>query len=479
MRLFPRSHMFQIAVVAFLVILLLYNTRSLFGIDTTTTAAVTAPGFARTVSSSSFRTFVAYVRSVFDPSDTTFSRLHCPSIDSVSIRYEHLRGGEGPSLKYFFALDLRENIEVLSRLLTSIIEVVKFLGPTECALSIVEGNSDDGTLEVLAALVPGLTEIGLPYRLQHNNIDPTEGSLGTDVVRIQKLAELRNVALAPLTNYSRDGGGGAMYSATSTQAMKPPDGDTTVVFVNDVALCAEDMLELIHQRRRQGADMTCAMDWNFHRWTLSFYDLWIARTMGGHGFAQIPGTGPWKVTDRKLFPEDPEARRRYDERLPFQVFSCWNGLVAFTAAPLLGLAPSRAGVRPQVHVQEREREGGQEGREQEEGRLREPIRFRASRKGECFSGEPTLFCKDLWWAGFNRIAVVPSVNVEYSNAGSKAVKKQFGYTSEWTAANRGKEDEEGGIGLIRWSDQPPDTLWCVNIPVWQDQSYRPWNETLV
>ncbi|RYP78189.1 hypothetical protein DL771_000666 [Monosporascus sp. 5C6A] len=449
MRLFPRSHLLQIAVVAFLVVLLLANTQSLFGLDGA--ASFSAPGFSHVVSHSSFRSVVAYVRSVFDPSDTSFSRLACPSVDSVSIRYEHLRGGDGPNLKYFFALDLRQNIEVLSRLLASIVEVVKFLGPTECALSVVEGNSDDGTLEVLAALVPGLTEIGLPYRLQHSNVDPTEGSQGTDVVRIQKLAELRNVALAPLTNYSHDGE--ITYSATSTQTMKPPDGDTTVIFVNDVALCAEDMLELIHQRRQQRADMTCAMDWNFHQWTLSFYDLWIARTMGGHGFSSIPGTGPWKVTAEKLFPGEPETRARYDAKLPFQVFSCWNGLVAFTAAPLLGL--SRAGEKVTKETEERE-----------------PLRFRASRKGECFSGEPTLFCKDLWWAGFNRIAVVPSVNVEYSNAGSKAVKKKFGYTSDWTSV-------DDGSNLIQWNEQPPDSVWCVNIPVWQDQTYRPWNETLV
>jgi alpha-1,3-mannosyltransferase len=32
------------------------------------------------------------------------------------------------------------------------------------------------------------------------------------------------------------------------------DPNTTVVFSNDVALCMEDVLELIHQRTLQGAD---------------------------------------------------------------------------------------------------------------------------------------------------------------------------------------------------------------------------------
>ena len=55
-------------------------------------------------------------------------------------------------------------------------------------------------------------------------------SRGVD--RIQVLAELRNQALRPVLNATHE------YSA-----------EITVVFLNDVSLCMEDVLELIHQRR--------------------------------------------------------------------------------------------------------------------------------------------------------------------------------------------------------------------------------------
>lgn len=46
---------------------------------------------------------------------------------------------------------------------------------------------------------------------------------------------------------------------------------TTVVFIKDVALCKEGVLELVHQRNRQNADMTCAMDWTYMGSDPTFY----------------------------------------------------------------------------------------------------------------------------------------------------------------------------------------------------------------
>ncbi len=61
--------------------------------------------------------------------------------------------------------------------------------------------------------------------------------------RFTKLAQLRSMALEPLT------------AAPEVYA------NATVIFINDIAICAEDILELVHQRFAQGADMTCAFDW--------------------------------------------------------------------------------------------------------------------------------------------------------------------------------------------------------------------------
>lgn len=168
-------------------------------------------------------------------------------------------------IKYFFALDLKHVIELLPRLLGSIVEAIRFLGPDNCVLSIVEGNSNDGTPEVLEAL-------GTQYFLQSSNVNPNEG----EGQRIIGLAKLRNLALQPMLDDAR------RYSA-----------DSVVVFVNDVAICMEDILELVYQRSQLGADMTCAMDWTYVGRDPTFYDVWIPRTITGEAFFRIPEDRSW------------------------------------------------------------------------------------------------------------------------------------------------------------------------------------------
>jgi alpha-1,3-mannosyltransferase len=49
-----------------------------------------------------------------------------------------------------------------------------------------------------------------------------------------------------------------------------------VIFLNDVSVYMEDILELIHQRVYQQADMTCPMDWIFGKGLErepAFYDV--------------------------------------------------------------------------------------------------------------------------------------------------------------------------------------------------------------
>ena len=142
-----------------------------------------------------------------------------------------------------------------------------FLGPGNCAPSVVEGRSDDGTYEVLKLLGKAMGTIGAQYFFTTNEVDPTAEGVG----RIQDLAELRNQALWPLRGHGEE------FSVNST-----------VVFINDVAICMEDILELIHQRLYQNADMTCAMDWTYVGLDPTFYDVWIARGMNGDTFFNIP-----------------------------------------------------------------------------------------------------------------------------------------------------------------------------------------------
>jgi len=315
-------------------------------------------------------------------------------------------------IQYFFALDLRQCLGLLPRLIGSVVEVIKFLGPEQCALSVIEGPSDDGTGEVLAALRPGLDALTTTYYFRSRNFTSSEGD------RIARLAALRNMALQPLLNEAE------RYSIK-----------TTVIFLNDVAICHEDMLELVHQRRFLGADMTCAMDWTYAGKEPTFYDVWIARGMNGDSFFEIPPDGNWDLA-WNLFWNNPEAQQRFSAHQPFQVFSCWNGAVAFTAKPI----------------------------------VEKTISFRSAKSGECFQGEPQLFCKDLWFHGYDKIATVPAVNLEYTDDKAKKIKEAKGYTSQWVGAQDHVDE------AINWQLEPPERVKCMEN--WGNQSWLAWNESL-
>lgn len=355
-----------------------------------------------------------YLEAILSTQPSTLPNLQCPA--SNTTRYDALksRRPSDPAVQYFFALNLRQNLPLLPRLIGSIVEAIRFLGPKQCALSIVEGNSPDGTSDVLAALRPALEDLGVEYYFESSTIDPSKDN------RVARLAQLRNKALAPLL--------GLHGKVTS---------DTTVIFLNDVAACAEDILELVYQKGILGADMTCAMDWTYAGEHPTFYDVWIARTIDGDSFFEIPPDGNWNSA-WNLFWNADETRNRFFAQRPFQVFSCWNGATAFTAQPI----------------------------------LEEAVEFRAANEtaGECRQGEPQLFCKDLWFKGYRKIAVVPSVNLEYSVEKMKKIKEAKGFASDTVS----KQDPAGD--KIDWRLDPPKMVKCM--PTWANQYWQSWNETL-
>lgn len=165
--------------------------------------------------------------------------------------------------------------------------------------------------------------------------------------------------------------------------------------------------------------------------------------LSGNLFFDIPPNGSWDRSEF-LFPFDPEAKARFAFQRPFQVFACWNGAAVFTAKPIL------------------------------DGE----VDFRRVREGECFQGEPQLFCKDMWWAGYGKIAVVPSVNLEYTDEKGRWVKKVKKYTSDWVKQeNETEGDMEGAPPMkIEWKG-PPDEVKCM--PAFDRQEWLPWNESLV
>jgi alpha-1,3-mannosyltransferase len=366
-----------------------------------------------------------YLQAILNPSDTSFPRLSCPA--PTHTRYDYLKPtpSSTPSKpKYFFALDLYTCAPLLPRLLGSIVEAIRFLGPSNCVLSIVEGRSHDGTYEILRSLAPELAAWNITFYFTTNNVDPKAGN-GVD--RVEALAILRNQALHPLASVPDD------YSP-----------DTTVLFINDVALCMEDILELIHQRLLQKADMTCAMDWIYGGAT--FYDVWVSRALNGDQFFEIPQSGSWEFAEN-LFWNHPASKERWEAKKPFQVYACWNGATAFTAKPI----------------------------------LESTVKFRTVHRAksadeECYMGEPTLFCKDMWHEGYGRIAVVPSVNVGYDDEESVKVKQTHGRTGEWVEREAEMRELGDRDALIQWQSEPPPVVKCV--PTYERPLWVPWDQGL-
>ena len=363
-----------------------------------------------------------YVRAIMDPKDTYFDRLQCPK--PFTDRYKILNAQQNlrseskehrQEKRFFFALNLYQCEYVLPRLLGSVVEAIKKLGPEDCVLSIVGGRSDDLTTEILWALRKEIEALNVTYYLGTSDVDPWED--GHD--RITELAKLRNFALAPLY---------AQHQRWST--------DATVVFINDVSICTDDILELVYQKHFQKADMVCAMDWD--NLGTTYYDSWIGRSMNGDMFIEVPQDGSFQFASN-LFWNDKEARLRLDQKIPLQVFACWNGAVAFKAEPLL------------IHR----------------------LKFRAAYKNECYTGEPTLFCKDLWALGYSRIAVVSSVNVGYTDEESRRTKELHGYASG--NIQRAEQDLDL-VTEIQWKGSPPALVKCQFD--WTHSSWAPWDEGL-
>jgi alpha-1,3-mannosyltransferase len=355
----------------------------------------------------------AYIEAIMNPEDSAFDRLQCSRPNSD--RYAYLKSyGREYGKKYFFALLLHESVNLLPRLMGSIVEAMRFLGPENCVLSIVEGRSEDGTYEVLRKLQSSLDDLGVRNFLTSSDVDPLNPSND----RIKKLATLRNAALNPLIDNPDQ------FSDSSV-----------VIYINDVAACPDDILELIHQRLFQGADMVCAMDWTHPGPEPFFYDVWIARGITGDTFFEITETGGW---DRAgdLFWNDEASRARLQKFLPFQVFACWNGATVFPTAAI----------------------------------LKSQIRFRAGYQDECFSGEPQFFCKDMWVNGYGKLAVVPTVNLQYTDETGKRIKKQKGYVADLI-------QNQTGDTHINWQDDPPAQIKCM--PSFTNQFFKPWDEGLI
>ncbi|KAF8314098.1 hypothetical protein DL93DRAFT_2080612 [Clavulina sp. PMI_390] len=256
--------------------------------------------------------------------------------------------------KYFFAINLYNSFDVIPDIFANMFRVASIVGFENVFVSVYENGSNDQTKALLKIFDSLTRAVGMRVviRTSHRR-------RGQFVHRIEYLAEVRNAALRPLYEL-RDSEGEVFDS---------------IIFMNDVLPCVDDLLELIWQSRRQNAGITCAADYMYHDEIAApvFYDNWVARDINGTALENAPFEAVF---------HHPSSAHRFQRHLPIQVQSCWNGVAVLDPAPLYDL---------------------------------KPVKFRMAdiAKGECSASECSLIANDYWNAGYGRIITVPRVKLAY------------------------------------------------------------------
>ena len=93
--------------------------------------------------------------------------------------------------------------------------------------------------------------------------------------------------------------------------------NTKIIFFNDIYYKYEDIINLI-STNNEDYDAVCALDFDNY-----FYDRWVSIDLDGNSLL-------------KKFPFiiNKEAQDQILNHKPFRVFSCWNGVIVFTASSL-------------------------------------------------------------------------------------------------------------------------------------------------
>ncbi|KAJ5071379.1 hypothetical protein M0811_10441 [Anaeramoeba ignava] len=239
---------------------------------------------------------------------------------------------------FYIAALIYNNENILPQFSQELLDLIQILGRKNTYVSIFENGSQDKTKEMLSLLKEQLEERYIDHTI---TMETWKRDRRED--RIGILARLRNKVLYKLSEFNEN-----------------EDLVIKVIFLNDIYFRKEDILELIKTRSCK-YDMACAMDFYF-----SFYDTWVTRDLNGES---CTGIYPYF--------RDPQAQNALRRNEPFNVYSCWNGVVVF------------------------------------DGKSIEDILFRKRTANECSASECLLVCRDLWSKNRTDIVLNPNVKVSY------------------------------------------------------------------
>lgn len=421
----------------------------------------------------------------------------------------------------YIALNLFNNEDIMTQLRAQLVLLSKSIGTGRVYVSVFENGSRDGTKAHLAQLALELDGIGVkhtisthdaswrafcdeailpPHLLPSCKNETAESDCPNlrdcpESIRIPLMAAFRNRALLPLFNAADMAALHAMVSDAGDA--KPPsdlshlglvaEGSSSiataaVVFLNDVLLRAEDVLQLMATQggmRGAGAaggaddadaqaayDMACATDYEL----LKLYDVWVARDLNGNRFSD------WYPYAQPGTPSPAAASWQRDAASvmsgrPFRVYSCWNGAVVVRAQALM---QPGMGLKPIIFRSWRANEtrsiahGAAEQASLEGGGGDDGLYSEACPASEC-----ALICADLWSAGYDRIYINPAVKLYY-NAKTQLYQQtimagvntlvSWWLRSKWAVADSMTVGWNAEDSTVQSSNRisPPATVACGN-----------------
>ena len=328
-----------------------------------------------------------------------------PSTHTASTKRSSLT----PPVSIYLAAAFHDNVHTLESFELACRELAELTSVSTLHVTVYESGSADGTDVKLLEIEQRFhkhRKISTSFTLQGN-------ITRNDRQRIDFLADIRNQLIIPLQSLRR------RYDF--------------VVFANDVFFTASDVMKLVDV----GGDLVCGMDFTHlsasvdleERLVVSssngekdvravelndgtqaspdvpiFYDVWVARTLDGLPFRNLPPYVPQSEGNIKTLHDFATGTPRFSEWITEANFlpllkeakpnkvqpvqCCWNGLLAVRAEPFY-----------------------------------RGLTFRSNLPSECLAASENHMCTDLWHMGYKRVAVHNGVRLSYTGAVRDTLEK--------------------------------------------------------
>lgn len=280
---------------------------------------------------------------------------------------------------YLIGMNLQNAQDIAPDMIVQLLKLIDFIGQSRVYVAIFENGSSDHTKTYLRLL-----DVILAHKQVARNILLDVLVRPAGIHRIEYLAGVRNRIVDLML--------------THVEAKSLADKLHQVIMLNDIFFCAQDILELMYQFDRQGADMTCGLDFDRDENGIGFYDTWVARDVDGRPFNKRP---------LDAFVQHEQSAAKLKQKSPFQVYCCWDGMVVLNPKVFV-----ESNIRfRREHSVIKQPEGPQL---QSEGKL-DIFAFLMQQPTyeKCSGSEMTQFCRDLASSGYHRRIIVPTVRVAY------------------------------------------------------------------